>query len=70
MRASISSDSRLLVGIVVAAMLVEGVRYYLRGPDGTLTPLDRAPDPDPSRRVSEQNCAEPLVFDGANLKCK
>jgi hypothetical protein len=28
------------------------------------------PPPEPSRRVSEQDCTRPLADDGANLKCK
>ena len=67
---AVSTDSRLVAGIIVAVLLAEGIRYYLRGPDGTLTPLERAPEPDPSRKVSEQDCTLPLARDGGNLRCK
>lgn len=69
-RISVASDSRLLAGIIVAVLLAEGVRYYLRGPDGTLTPLERAPEADPSRRISEQDCTQPIARDGGNLRCR
>src|SRR3990172_6277917 len=50
---SIGSDSRLALGIIVAVMAAQGVRYYRRGPDGSMTPLRTAPDPDPQRLISE-----------------
>jgi hypothetical protein len=30
----------------------------------------RDPGPDPSRKVSEQDCSRPIVLDGGNLRCK
>jgi hypothetical protein len=29
-----------------------------------------APALDPKRKISEQDCTKPLVFDGGNLRCK
>jgi hypothetical protein len=55
---------------VVAVLVAEGVRYYLRGPDGSLTPLERTPEADPARTVREQDCTRPLALDGANLRCR
>ena len=28
------------------------------------------PEPDPDRRISEQDCSRPVVADGGNLRCK
>jgi hypothetical protein len=30
----------------------------------------RVPPPDPNRKISEQDCTKPIVFDGGNLRCK
>lgn len=31
---------------------------------------DPAPEPDPNRKISEQDCTQPFEFDGGNLRCK
>lgn len=31
---------------------------------------DPAPAPDPNRKISEQDCTQPIEFDGGNLRCK
>ena len=31
---------------------------------------DPAPEPDPARKISEQDCSKPIVLDGGNLRCK
>ena len=31
---------------------------------------DPAPEPDPTRRISEQDCTKPIQLDGGNLRCK
>ena len=71
---SVAGDSPLLAGIIVAVLVAEGIRYYIRHPDGTLAPLSSGrfgdPEPDPSRRISEQDCSRPIVPDGGNLRCK
>ena len=28
------------------------------------------PEPDPARKISEQDCRMPIVLDGGNLRCK
>jgi hypothetical protein len=30
----------------------------------------RAPELEPSRKISEQDCTKPIVHDGGNLRCK
>ena len=67
---SVSGDSPLLAGIVIAVLVADGIRYYLRRPDGSLAPLESAPHADPSRRVSEQDCSRPIEPDGGNLRCR
>src|SRR3990172_10694325 len=60
-RVSIAGGGRVFTGIVVAVLLAEGVRYYVRGDDGTMTPLhDDAPPPDPGRIINEQDCTAPV----------
>jgi hypothetical protein len=67
---SVASGDRVLTGIVVAVLLAEGVRYYLRGDDGTMTPLHYVPQPDPGRTVSEQDCTAPVDPQLGNLLCR
>jgi hypothetical protein len=67
---AVSGDSRLLVGVVVAIMVADGIRYYLRRPDGSLTPVERPPEADASRRVTVQDCSGPITLDGGNLRCR
>lgn len=69
-RVSVVSRDRVLTGIVVAVLLAEGVRYYLRGDDGTMTPLDYIPEPDPARAISEQDCTGPVNLELGNLMCR
>jgi hypothetical protein len=67
---SVSSGDRIITGILVAVMLVEGVRYYVRGDDGTMTPVNYVPELDPSRKVSEQDCSRPIDPERGNLRCR
>jgi hypothetical protein len=67
---AVSGDSRLLAGVIVAIMVADGIRYYLRRPDGSLTPIESPPEADASRRVSEQDCSGPITLDGGNLRCR
>lgn len=69
-RVSLVSRDRVLTGIVVAILLAEGVRYYFRGDDGTMTPLDYVPEPDPARTISEQDCTGPVNPERGNLMCR
>ncbi|MCC6473066.1 MAG: hypothetical protein IT514_04905 [Burkholderiales bacterium] len=67
---SIGGDSRIVAGVVIAVMLAEGVRYYSRASDGSMTLLPRGSELDPARRISEQDCTRPIAIDGGNLKCR
>ena len=67
---SFSSDNRVVTGVFVAILLAEGVRYYIRQDDGSLVPLERVPESDPNRRVSEQDCSVVVRLDGGNLRCR
>ena len=67
--ASVSMNS-VAGALLVAVILADGVHYYLRAPDGTLTPYYGAPDPDPARRVSVQDCTRPIDPSSGNLLCR
>ncbi len=67
---SISSGDRIVTGILVVVMLAEGLRYFVRGDDGTMTPVNYVPEPDPSRKVSEQDCSRPIDPERGNLRCR
>jgi hypothetical protein len=56
----------MLIGVVVA----DGVRYYLRMPDGTRVPYHGVPDPDPGRRINVQDCTRPIDVTAGNLMCR
>ena len=45
------------------ASIVTGRGRAMRDPRG-------APELDPTRKVSEQDCTKPLDLDGGNLRCK
>ena len=66
----VSGDNRVLAGIVVAVMLADGVRYYVRGRDGSMTPLENVPPGDPGRRIGEQDCTRPVNLELGNLVCR
>jgi len=55
--------------IVVGTMVADGVNYYRIGPDGK-TPMYRAPEPDPTRKVNVQDCTKPVDFSAGNLSCR
>ncbi len=56
----------ILVGIVAA----QEERYDRVGPDGMKTPVGRAPPPDPTRKINEQDCSRPVDPAAGNLVCK
>jgi len=55
--------------IVVGTMAADGINYYRMGPDGK-TPMYRAPEPDPTRKVNVQDCTKPVDFSAGNLSCR
>jgi hypothetical protein len=55
--------------IVVGAMAADGINYYRMGPDGK-TPMYRAPELDPTRKVNVQDCTKPVDFSAGNLSCR
>jgi hypothetical protein len=67
---SVSITSGTVAGIAVAVMLAEGVRYYAGEADGSLSRRAHAPEPDPRRRISVQDCTQPIDLDGGNLSCR
>ncbi len=69
-RVSMTSGDRVLTGIVVAVLLAEGMRYYLRGDGGMLAPLDYAPEADPRRTINPQDCTAPVDPRRGNLLCR
>ncbi len=68
---SISAGGESILGVLLlGAVLADGVRTYRYGPGSPLEPHWKAPDPDPTRRISEQDCTRPIRADGGNLMCK
>lgn len=37
---------------------------------GGISARGHAPEIDPARKISEQDCTKPIVLDGGNLRCK
>jgi hypothetical protein len=54
--------------VVVGAMADDTARYYGMDPDGKAA--TRAPEPDPKRKINEQDCTKPIDLNGGNLRCK
>lgn len=50
-------------------MAMDSAHYYGIGPDGK-TPMYRAPEPDPTRKINPQDCTEPVDFSAGNLLCR
>ena len=64
-----------LAGAVAAAVLIgrivaEGTTVYGREPDGMRAPYFGAPEPDPTRRISVQDCTKPIDLTAGNLMCQ
>jgi hypothetical protein len=66
----VSSGSRLGAAVIVGIVAADGFRYYRVEPDGSRTPIGRAPEPDPARRVNVQDCTRPVDPAAGNLLCK
>jgi hypothetical protein len=64
------ASERLAGAIVVSVMLADGVRYYLRLPDGTRMPYYGVPQADPARRINVQDCTQPIDIKAGNLMCR
>ncbi|HEY6240154.1 MAG TPA: hypothetical protein VIW78_04890 [Burkholderiales bacterium] len=54
--------------IFVGIMANDAAQYYSVGPDGKTQV--RAPEPDPTRKINEQDCTKPVDFSAGNLRCK
>ncbi len=57
-------------GFVIGAILANGVGYYVREPDGSLTPYRSVPEPDPNRRINVQDCTQRIDLTAGNLMCR
>ena len=68
-RATVPSDS-VAGAILIGVLIADGVRYYLRLPDGTRMPYYGVPDPDPARRINVQDCTRPIDIHAGNLMCR
>jgi hypothetical protein len=55
--------------VVVGVMVSDGYHYYRMGPDGK-TPMYRAPEPDPTRKINVQDCTQPVDPSAGNLMCR
>lgn len=68
---SISAGGENVLGVLLLwAVLADGVRAYREAPGSPLESRWTSPEPDPTRRISEQDCTRPIVPDGGNLKCR
>jgi hypothetical protein len=65
---SVSTGSPLGNAIIVGVMLADGMRYYRLGPDGKTSV--RAPEPDPDRKINNQDCTRPVDPNAGNLRCR
>ena len=54
--------------VLFAVILADGIRYYLRLPDGTSVPYDG--EPDAERSVNVQDCTRPIDLTAGNLMCR
>jgi hypothetical protein len=75
-RVQSGSAAAALIGLGVVAAAVHGgeregygVRYRAN-PLLAIQPTDPAAQPDPSRRVHEQDCSRPIEDASANLRCR
>jgi hypothetical protein len=69
-RISLAQGDRLLAGVLVALVVADGLDYYVRGDDGTLTRFDRLPEFEPSRPVNMADCTRPVDPGKGNLSCR
>jgi hypothetical protein len=69
-RVSLTHGDRLLTGVLVARVVADGLDYYVRGDDGTLTRLDGLPEFEPSRPVNIADCTRPVDPGKGNLSCR
>lgn len=54
--------------VIIAVVLADGIRYYLRLPDGTNVPYEGVPDGD--RVVNVQDCTQAIDLTAGNLMCR
>lgn len=54
--------------VLFAVILADGIRYYLRLPDGTSVPYEGVPDGE--RIVNVQDCTRPIELTEGNLMCR
>lgn len=69
MRIAVPSDS-VAGAILIGVLLADGVRYFLRLPDGTSMPYYGVPDADAARRINVQDCTRPIDIPAGNLMCR
>ncbi len=77
-QASVHAESRSLAALVIAGMFIAAAVEDARDPRpfpsfSSLADWFRippAPELDPTRRVSEQDCSRPLDFSQGNIRCK
>ncbi|OFZ88192.1 MAG: hypothetical protein A2V78_03240 [Betaproteobacteria bacterium RBG_16_64_18] len=71
MRVGVAVPSGSVAGaVLIGVLLADGASYYLRLPDGTRIPYHGVPDPDPARRISVQDCTQPIDLAAGNLMCR
>ena len=67
--AAVSGQVSSVAGAVLfAVILADGIRYYLRLPDGTSVPYEGVPDAE--RVINVQDCTQAIDLTAGNLMCR
>jgi len=65
-----SAGAVVVPALVIGVFMAQGMRDYRRDPDGMRSPYFGAPPPDPTRRISVQDCTKPVDLTAGNLMCR
>ena len=66
---TVSVQGHTTVGALIAAGILAGASWRRERERG-MSYTQSAPEPDPSRRIVEQDCSKPIEDWSANLRCK
>ena len=69
-RVSLTSGDRIVAGILIALVVADGMQYYVRGDDGSMTSVDGMPEFEPARQIAVQDCTRPVDLQLGNLLCR
>jgi hypothetical protein len=71
-QSSTVAERNLTIGIILGALIIGNAQMDRRTVMGGdyRRDHDPAPEPDPTRKISVQDCSKPIELDGGNLRCK